>query len=175
RLGTRMLTARSKSVKRPRGEGRRSRRSRLPGPRWRVGLIWRPLRRPQPAASVSFCRTGSQTAPTRTIMRSQPCLSLVLLLGCPMVALGSPEVTARARKFIQGHDTRIRPLDIAAGLAWWEANTTGSAEAFKKKEEAQNRIDEALADRAVFAELKAIKQERGQIDDPIVARTIDVL
>jgi peptidyl-dipeptidase A len=99
----------------------------------------------------------------------------LLLCWRPLAASASTEATDRARQFIKDHDTRIRPLDIAASLAWWEANTTGSAEAFKKKEEAQNRIDEALADRKVFAQLKAIKKERADIDDPILARSIDVL
>lgn len=97
------------------------------------------------------------------------------LLVCPMTALASAEITERARKFIQNHEQRIRPLDIAVGLAWWNANTTGKDEDFAKKEEAQNRLDEALADKKVFAEIKDLKEKRGQIDDAIVARAIDVL
>lgn len=91
--------------------------------------------------------------------------------------MASPETTERARKFIAEHEKKIRPLDITAGIAWWNANTTGNDEDFKKKEEAQNKIDEALADRKVFAELKAIKEARdkGEIDDKILARAIDVL
>ena len=41
--------------------------------------------------------------------------------------------------------------DIAANLAWWNANTTGKDEDFKKKEEIQNELDAALADALQFA------------------------
>src|SRR5687767_5088990 len=78
-------------------------------------------------------------------------LALGFLLCLPLGAVAAPEVTERARKFVKDHETRLRPLDIAAGLAWWEANTTGNDAAFKKKEEAQNRIDAALADKERFA------------------------
>src|SRR5262245_27047404 len=90
-------------------------------------------------------------------------LALFVVLFMALAAPAGPETTERARKFVKGHDARIRPLDVAANLAWWEANTTGSAEAFKKKEEAQNRIDAALADRATFAELKAVRENRAEI------------
>ncbi len=97
------------------------------------------------------------------------------LLLPPIAALGASETTDRAKQFIKSHDARIRPLDIAGNIAWWNANTTGKAEDFKKKEEAQNRIDEALADKQTFATLKAIYDQRKEIDDPVIARAIQVL
>ncbi|MCE9531837.1 MAG: M2 family metallopeptidase, partial [Planctomycetes bacterium] len=92
-------------------------------------------------------------------------------------AMASPEVTEQAKKFIAAHEKKIRPLDIAAGLAWWNANVTGNDDDFKKKEKAQNEIDDALSNRETYAELKKLKIARnnGDIDDKIVARTIDVL
>src|SRR5262249_17267334 len=51
---------------------------------------------------------------------------------------------------------------------------SGKAEDLKRKEELQNRIDEALADAVVFKELQAIKTAGG-IDDPLVSRQIDIL
>jgi len=91
--------------------------------------------------------------------------------------MGTPEMTVRAKKFIAAHEAKVRPLDIVAGQAWWNANISGNDEDFKKKEEAQNKIDEALSNRETFAELKKIKEARdqGAIDDKIVARAIDVL
>lgn len=99
----------------------------------------------------------------------------VVVLCRPLAATANPETTERARKFIKQHDEQVRPLDIAAGLAWWAANTTGNPDDFAKKEAAQNRIDEALANPKTFAELKSIKDARKDIDDPILARAIDVL
>jgi peptidyl-dipeptidase A len=96
-----------------------------------------------------------------------------LLLAARLQA--SPELTDRARKFVKEHEKRLRPLEVAGNLAWWQASTTGSKEAFKKKVEAQNRIDEALANPKAFAELKALRGKRKEIDDAILARCIDVL
>lgn len=101
-------------------------------------------------------------------------LGLVYLLTIPSIAPAGAEATARARKFVSGHEAKIRPLEVAASLAWWNANVSGKDEDFKKKEEAQNRIDEALADPVAFKELKAIK-DAGGIDDPSLARSVDVL
>ena len=101
-------------------------------------------------------------------------LALGIALWLPVVSLADPASTDRARKFLANHELKMRPLEIAAGIAWWEANISGKDEDFKKKEDAQNRIDAALADPKTFAEVKAIK-EAGKIDDPVLARAIDVL
>lgn len=81
---------------------------------------------------------------------------------------------ASAQEFINRHVARIRPLEIAVGLAWWEANISGSDEAFARKEQAQNRLDAALADPQVFAELQRLRSEGG-VRDPLLKRQLDVL
>jgi peptidyl-dipeptidase A len=98
-----------------------------------------------------------------------------LLLALTSPALADPDTTDRARKFVAAHETKFRPLDLAANTAWWDANTSGKDEDFKRKEEAQNAIDAALADKTAFAELKALKEARGKIDDKTLARAVDVL
>jgi peptidyl-dipeptidase A len=103
------------------------------------------------------------------------CAVAVLLLWHPLGALAGPEATERARKFLDEHTKKMRPLDVEAGRAWWEANTTGKDEAFARKEQAQNKIDEALGDAGAFAEVKKLKEEREQIDDPVLRRGIDVV
>jgi peptidyl-dipeptidase A len=104
-------------------------------------------------------------------------VGLCLVLAVPMVARADASATDRARNFVAAHEAKVRPFEVAANLAWWNANTTGKDEDFKKKEEAQNRIDEALADPAAFRELKALKDASGknQIPDRTLARQIDVL
>src|SRR4051794_34858164 len=106
-------------------------------------------------------------------------LPLLLLPGIWLVLantiIATPETTNRAKAFVQGHDKRIKPIEIATAEAWWVANTSGKKEDFAKKVAAQNGLDEALADTKAFAELKAIKAKRADIDDPILARAIDVL
>ncbi len=92
-------------------------------------------------------------------------------------AFADEATTAKAKAYIADHEKRIRPLDIKAGKAWWEANTTGKDEDFKKKEEAQNELDAALADPSKYVELKTLKKAKddGKIDDKTTARAVDVL
>src|SRR5947209_11163423 len=92
----------------------------------------------------------------------------------PYLAVADSSTTDQARAFIDAFTANIRPLDIAANRAWWDANITGKDEDFKRKEEAQNKIDALLADKIAFAEVKAFK-ESGKIDDPITKRAIDVI
>lgn len=101
-------------------------------------------------------------------------LGLILVLQ-PMAVLAGPTETERARKFVGRHEEKVRPLEIASNLAWWNANTSGKDEDFKKKEEAQNKIDEVLADTSVFKELKDIHASNNAIDDPVIRRCIEVL
>jgi peptidyl-dipeptidase A len=98
-----------------------------------------------------------------------------LLLSYVSSAAGDPDTTARAAKFVAAHEAKFRPLDVTANKAWWDANISGKDEDFKRKEAAQNAIDAALADKSAFAELKALKDVRGKIDDAVTARAIDVL
>ena len=85
--------------------------------------------------------------------------------------------TAAAKQFVADHETRMKPLDVAAGLAWWEANITGKDEDFKRKEETQNKIDAALSEKPTFEKLKGIKaaRDKGAIADKLLARQVDVL
>jgi peptidyl-dipeptidase A len=102
--------------------------------------------------------------------------SLFLFVAASMdLAMASPEVTDRARKFVAAHEAKIRPLDKAAGIAWWNANISGQDEDFQKKIEAQNRIDAVLSDPDAFRQLKELHALAEQIDDPVTARAIEVL
>jgi peptidyl-dipeptidase A len=99
----------------------------------------------------------------------------VVFLGHPLAAPAADAVTARARKFLDAHTAKLKPLEHQANLAWWDANISGKAEDFKRKEETQNRIDEALANKEAFAEVKDLEKHKGGIDDPVLARAIHVL
>jgi peptidyl-dipeptidase A len=106
----------------------------------------------------------------------------VLCVGGAMVIIWQPLAALathagngdRAARFVKDHVAKVRPLEVAASRAWWNANVTGKDEDFQEKERTQNRINETLADPKAFGELKAIK-EQGGINDPILAREIDVL
>jgi peptidyl-dipeptidase A len=79
----------------------------------------------------------------------------------------------KARALIAAHEVTVRPLEKAAALTWWNANVTGKDEDFSAKEEAQNRLDAALADKERFAALRALKGT--DLGDPILTRQVEVL
>lgn len=99
------------------------------------------------------------------------------MLGLNMTsehAAASPDETTKARQFVEAFTQKIRPLEIAAARAWWDANLTGKDEHFQRKEAAENKINAVLADKAAFAQVKALK-ESSQIDDKVVRRAVDVI
>lgn len=100
------------------------------------------------------------------------CTSLVVL-SSSLFAAEPANGEARARKFIAQHEATIRPLEIEAGKRWWTANVSGKDADFAAKQEIETKLDLELANRERFAELKVIKESR--IDDPILAREIEVL
>src|SRR5438132_5586954 len=100
-------------------------------------------------------------------------LAVVVAASVSLNAHARSADDAGARKFIAEHEASIRPLEKAANLAWWNANVSGKDEDFKAKEEAQNRLDQALAERSRFADLKSIRQSKP--GDSLLAREIDVL
>jgi peptidyl-dipeptidase A len=99
-------------------------------------------------------------------------------MGTAATAADDSAVLTEARQFIADHEARVKPLEKSANLAWWEASTTGKDEAFKLKEEAQNKLDESLVDTARFATLKriraAVKTASGT-NDVLIQRQLDLL
>lgn len=81
--------------------------------------------------------------------------------------------TDEARKFAREHEAQIQPMEIAVARAWWTANITGKDEDFAAKEQAENRLNEALSNKESFARLKQI--QANPIADPVLARQIQVL
>ncbi len=102
------------------------------------------------------------------------CLIVALVAGVQAVR-GDTVTTSEAQSFIESHLKKIRPLELEANIAWWEANTTGKPEAFDRKEKAQNRMDAALSDKTSFNQLKKLRDQSTRIDDPFLRRSIQVL
>jgi peptidyl-dipeptidase A len=137
--------------------------------------------RPTKVFVVPTCTRKSGRGERRAVNASRPLVAAALIFTvmilmerinvAPEARAGEADV--RARKFVAGHEARIAPLDRAAQLAWWNANVTGKDEDFQAKEEAQNQLDAALADRETFAELKALKGEK--LVDPLLERAVAVL
>ena len=59
-------------------------------------------------------------------------ISLVVLMMCSS-AISDDATDARAKKFVDAHVTKMKPLDKEAGIAWWDANTSGKDEDKKTK------------------------------------------
>jgi len=106
--------------------------------------------------------------------------------GAAVAGLLNPEVAAAdapsdpmaaAKAFIADHERRLKHLEVASSMAWWNANISGKDEDFRTKEDAQNKIDAALSDPKPFAALKGIKaaHDAGKLTDPPVARQIELL
>ena len=98
-------------------------------------------------------------------------IPVLILMSNPSFAVDSTDKTAL--EFIRQYELNVRPLYVASGEAWWKANTSGRDEDFAAKEAIENRLNEMLSDSEKFATLKEIKQ--GTIDDPLVARQIELL
>ena len=80
-------------------------------------------------------------------------------------------------RFIELRDVylaKYKPLVIQSETAWWDANTTGSDEAFERKKQAQNALVELHNDQQTFARLKTLKKTHN-IVDPILNRELDVM
>jgi len=101
-------------------------------------------------------------------------LSALLWMTWPSSATASPEDTQKAKQLVESFIQFFRPLDVAGNRAWWDANISGKEEDYKRKEEAQNKIDAFLADKDAFAKIKSLK-ETGKIDDPVLKRAVDVI
>jgi len=80
----------------------------------------------------------------------------------------------RMKEFISGYEAAFIPIYREAGLASWEANITGTDEAWVRNEKASIGYVNFFTDRAAFAELKELK-ESGMVKDPILARQLEIL
>lgn len=83
------------------------------------------------------------------------------------------ENDARAKRFVEYYDATVRPLVVEVNRLDWTANVTGHEEDFAKKQAAEARLDQCLADAKRFAELKAIR--KSGVSDPLLARQIEIL
>ena len=101
-------------------------------------------------------------------------------LFCALVNMNAAQsnVINDAKRFIAAHEAEMIPLEKALGLAWWNANVTGSDADFKAKEDAQNKLESLLSRPEKFAELSKIRMgldDRSLRADPILVRQINVL
>ncbi|MFO0914282.1 MAG: M2 family metallopeptidase [Pirellulales bacterium] len=100
-------------------------------------------------------------------------MALVISTSTMTFSAQAADMTREAQEFIAQFEAELRPLEIQAGLAWWNANISGSDADFAAKEEAEKKLNASLASPDSFAKLKAIRS--GEIPDKLLHRQIDVL
>jgi peptidyl-dipeptidase A len=98
------------------------------------------------------------------------CVAAVVAGGCATHNAKEKDL----QTFVTNHVEKVKPLNQQAALAWWDAATTGSEEAYDRSSELTLKIRKIYSDAAEFAQLKAF-QESGQIDDALLARQLTVL
>src|SRR5689334_12173585 len=80
---------------------------------------------------------------------------------------------ADATKLVEEIEARVRPLEIAAGEAWWEASNFVSDASETRRVAADLALREVLADRAAFAAVRDARSASG--NDGLLARRLDLL
>ncbi len=84
----------------------------------------------------------------------------------------APAHEKAASEFLQAYTAKWQPLFKEANLAWWEANTTGSDEAFKREEQAENALDAIYAQADDFKKITLWQKE---VQDPALKRLLEVV
>lgn len=107
----------------------------------------------------------------RKFLQSSVVAGVSASIASPFVMGNQTSMTAA--EIIADHEKRIQILEIQNGLAWWQANVSGSDADFAEKEKAQNILDAALADPARFARIKAVRE--AGVTDPSEKRQIELL
>ena len=106
----------------------------------------------------------------KTLRNSLPGgLLAAVVLTAPATAA---DVDALARQALAEHAERIQPLEVEAARRFWAANLSGSQDDYRLKNEADDRLDAALADQAWFERLKRCQEAK--LADPLVARQIQL-
>ena len=78
------------------------------------------------------------------------------------------------KNFIEQHVAKIKPLETAGKLAYWEAATSGNPEKYKKAAEYELQLREIYSNPQEFAYLKSLL-EKHSIPDPLLKRQIELL
>ncbi|HUY35760.1 MAG TPA: M2 family metallopeptidase [Pirellulales bacterium] len=100
-------------------------------------------------------------------------LMFALAMSASLNSGQAAEIEATAKQLVAEYERDFRPLEIETGRRWWDANVSGSDEAYRLKQEAENQLDQALADRDRFARLK--RCDAAKLADPLLARQIRIL
>jgi peptidyl-dipeptidase A len=115
--------------------------------------------------------------PAGAIQRARGTTNQILLaiafIPCLVARLAADDFDALARQLVTEFTRKIEPLEIEVNSREWEANINGTAEAYRLKEQAENRLDTSLADREWFQRIKDCQD--APPNDPLLARQVHLL
>lgn len=106
-----------------------------------------------------------------------PARNSIVFTSIIMIASTSPtlaeDLDVLAREILVEHAAKIQPLEIEAARRFWDSNVSSTPECYRLKNDADHRLDAALADRDFFRRLK--RCYNAELADPVVARQIRLL
>ncbi|HLO60428.1 MAG TPA: M2 family metallopeptidase [Bacteroidales bacterium] len=97
--------------------------------------------------------------------------AIILMTACTS---GTKKMEQQLKTFIDSLELKAKPLEAGAGLAYFNATTTGKQEEYQKYSDLNIQISKIYSDSASFATLKGIK-ESGQVKDSLLVRQMNVL
>jgi len=101
-------------------------------------------------------------------------LSVALMTALLSCTSNQEKMENRMRTFIASYEEQIIPLYKESALTSWEANISGTDEAWARNEKASVAYISFFTDRTAFAELKELK-ESGLVKDPLLSRQLDLI
>ena len=104
--------------------------------------------------------------------RALNCFFLLATLSLSTTKCIAQSETDVALGFLIDYETTVKPLDIAIGKAWWNANTTGDDKDFAEKEALEKRYNELLSSPEKFRTLQGLQHSLG---DPHLTRQMRLL
>ncbi|HUT31439.1 MAG TPA: M2 family metallopeptidase [Sedimentisphaerales bacterium] len=100
----------------------------------------------------------------------------LLLIAIQMTLFGCGPGTReqQLQGFISAHVEKIKPMAKESHLAYWEAANSGGGEDYNRVSELEFEIRQVYSDADDFALLRQIR-ESGQVNNPLLARQLEVL
>ncbi len=94
---------------------------------------------------------------------------LIMILGC-----GHNQEEKQLKEFINSHVEKVKPIEKAANLAYWDASISGKSEDYDRSSELQIKLNKIYSNKEDFEYLKSSKVS-DRIKDPLLARQLNVL
>ncbi len=127
-----------------------------------------------PATSNNFFRY-LRYLNNQPMKKSTFVLTLILILQLSWTCTSKQEkMEKRLQTFIKAYEAKIIPLYREMNLSSWDANISGTNEAWSKSEKASFNYAKVFTDTVAFNELKEIR-DAGVVKDSLLARQLEIL